>query len=101
MAWTKSLFSEPKIFHALNTMQFSNIRRDPARSSLVSSLVADQLRASGHRTQRPRVMTKQSRTPCRVQKQREGENRLVSWRFLLSRRRIVNDVTQLLSIFAT
>jgi hypothetical protein len=41
MAWTKSLFSEPKIFHALNAMQFSNIRRDPARSSLVSSLVAD------------------------------------------------------------
>jgi hypothetical protein len=28
---TKSLFSEPKIFHALNAMQFSNIRRDPAR----------------------------------------------------------------------
>jgi hypothetical protein len=41
MARTKSLFSERKIFHALNAMQFSNIRRDPARSSLVSSLVAD------------------------------------------------------------
>ena len=31
MARTKSFFSERKIFHALNAMQFSNILRDPLR----------------------------------------------------------------------
>jgi len=38
MARTKSLFSERKIFHALNAMQFSNIRRDPLRLILRQQL---------------------------------------------------------------
>ena len=39
---------------------------------------------SCQRTRRPRIMTKQSRTRCRVQQQEDGENHLLSWRFLLS-----------------
>jgi len=39
---------------------------------------------SCQRTRRPQVMTQQSPTRCRVQQQEDGENHLISWRFLLS-----------------